>query len=86
MSEPSVRLNEILGDLYHVKRELGQGGMATANLQHPHILPLFDAAGGQPGVMARSRRAATGEPTPLPEQGVILRYDGAKRPRIDRFR
>ena len=81
MSDPVTRLNAALEGRYAIKRELGEGGMATvyladdlkherkvalkvlkpelaavvgaerflaeikttANLQHPHILPLFDS-------------------------------------------
>ena len=81
MTDPISRLNAALEGRYRVKRELGEGGMATvylaedlrherkvalkvlkpelaavvgaerflaeikttANLQHPHILPLFDS-------------------------------------------
>jgi serine/threonine protein kinase len=81
MSEPVTRLNAALEGRYRIRREIGEGGMATvyladdlrherkvalkvlkpelaavvgadrflaeirttANLQHPHILPLFDS-------------------------------------------
>ena len=81
MTDPVTRLNAALEGLYHVERQIGEGGMATvyladdlkherkvalkvlkpelaavvgaerflaeikttANLQHPHILPLFDS-------------------------------------------
>ena len=31
MTEPALRLTEALSDRYRIKRELGQGGMATSS-------------------------------------------------------
>src|SRR6478752_5238949 len=52
MPELLNRLQSALADRYRIEGEIGAGGMATvylaqvkltANLQHPHILPLFDS-------------------------------------------
>jgi hypothetical protein len=48
MADLLEQLEVALADRYAIDWEIGSGGMATvcrvtANLQHPHILPLFDS-------------------------------------------
>ncbi len=43
MTDVTARLSTALADRYKIERRLVQEIKTTANLQHPHILPLFDS-------------------------------------------
>jgi serine/threonine protein kinase len=77
-----MRLRDALSDRYLLERELGAEIRTTANLQHPHILPLHDSgeAGGflfyvMPFIDGETLRARLTRTRllPLPEAMLIAR-------------